>query len=79
MPVPSVLEAAIDALLAGSSAWLKIPAGGNLRCDWLTTKGCYRLTVDVALARELADVELVAISIAELRSTIEAELGRRRG
>jgi hypothetical protein len=62
VPVPLVLEVAVDALLGGSAGWLKVPAGGNLRTDWLSGKGCYRLTIDVVVTGEFGsalDVEAV--------------------
>lgn len=78
VPVPFVLEAAIDALLGGSSGWFKIAAGGNMRCDWLTSKRCYRLTIDVAVADQLADQALVDATIAKLRADLSIEIERQR-
>jgi hypothetical protein len=60
-----------------------IPAGGNLRCDWLPGKGCYRLTIDVSIAAELGTTQDVAELIATNREragkALElAQLRRRR-
>lgn len=47
VPILAVLDRAIDALLIDTKGVFKIPAGGWLNVQWLSRKGCYRITIDV--------------------------------
>lgn len=76
MPVSFVLERSIDALLCGSSGWLKIPKGGSVRADWQPVKGCYRVTIDLTLTDELASEADVDQAIATNRTLIRDQLER---
>lgn len=49
IPILTVLEDVVDQVVGAVTTpglW-KVPAGGYLGCDWLTRKGCYRVTIDV--------------------------------
>ncbi len=56
IPIMTVLDVGIDALLGGSFGYLHIPPGGYLNVTWLTKKECYRVTIDVTAGHPLSTV-----------------------
>lgn len=78
VPVPLVLDVAIDALLSGSSGYLKLPRGATMRCDWMPRAGCYRITLDVVPTGAIAERDLVADVLSANRARIDAYLERSR-
>jgi hypothetical protein len=67
IPITSVLDAGIDAVLGGSFGYLRIPAGGYLNVTWLSKKECYRLTIDVTAGHPLSEEASASFNAETLR------------
>lgn len=67
IPIMTVLDAGIDAVLGGSFGYLRIPKGGYLNVAWLSKKECYRLTIDVTAGHRIDEVASAQFNAETLR------------
>jgi hypothetical protein len=71
VPIMTVLDVAIDAVLGGSFSYLHIPKDGYLNATWLTKRECYRITIDVTAGHPLDADTAVAFNAESLRKLRE--------